>query len=841
MADSLALVKLFNMTGGNTHWVNKTNWLSNQPLSTWHGITVMNGRVTKIDLGGNNLIGEIPFDVNNITALKELKLDANFIEILPNLSPISLDNLELLEARQNKLTFEDWEHNIDLINDVSINVFFSPQDSVGMPMTHNRGVGHEDTLSVSVGGDNHTYQWFKDGTPITGATDSLLIFDDLEPDDAGWYFCEVSTDEPELSLLIIYSHQEQLIVEYCMDPLGGIFPCDEIIVRFVPGTSNSVKNAIRAEYGATVIESCRCDFLEIWDMPDSVSLEGSNKGETACVRMKAEVEDADVNYELFLPTLPNSITIPNDPPPGNTNSDPNKVTIAVIDSGIDYSHPSLANFIWRNTPEYPIANVGDNDGNCYQDDYMGWNFADDDEIPFDLNGHGTHIAGIITNGLTNAQVELMNLKFTNGEKGSIFDATCAVYYAIDKDADLINASWGFQGLPSTILEDAIEEAGTNCGILFTCSAGNGGSINNDNPSTPHHPSNAPFDNVLAVSSWDSGANMLAGDSRFGPTKVDLAANGVNIISTIPGGGTGSKSGTSQAAAMVSHAAVVLKNALSTSSFRGIKNCILNNTTMETNLAGLVLTEGTLNETNALNCISIDPFATQCGALIAPKIFLEGPFESTTGWMLDSLRTLGLIPLNQPFNTPPWNYPGSESITASDLMVTGGDAIVDWILVRYLDPSMPAFPNTVAALLQRDGDIVNTSGNPVNLGNVVEAGIIAITTRNHLGIKSTSTIDLNFQPTVIDFTAPAFPIEGGANSTTVIGGLKLIRGGDANHDGIIDIPNDMDLNFIPQNGTAPNYSNTADFDLNGHVNALDKIKIWYPNFSSGAAATCDECY
>ncbi|NEO84033.1 MAG: S8 family serine peptidase [Spirulina sp. SIO3F2] len=226
------------------------------------------------------------------------------------------------------------------------------------------------------------------------------------------------------------------------------------------------------------------------------------------------------------------------------------VVIGVIDTGVDYTHPDLVNQMWTNPGE--IANNGiDDDGNGYVDDVYGYDFAYNDADPFDGHSHGTHVAGTIAATQNNSigisgvapQAKIMAIKFlSDGGSGSTFNAIKAVEYATLMGANLTNNSWGGGGY-SQALYDAIAAAG-EAGQLFIAAAGNDYGQNND--ISPHYPSNYDLDNVISVAATDHN-DQLAYFSNYGPTTVDLGAPGQSILSTVPGGGYGYKSGTSMAA------------------------------------------------------------------------------------------------------------------------------------------------------------------------------------------------------------------------------------------------------------------------------------------------------
>jgi subtilisin family serine protease len=288
---------------------------------------------------------------------------------------------------------------------------------------------------------------------------------------------------------------------------------------------------------------------------------------------------------------------------GNGSED---VVIAVIDSGIDYTHEDLAGNVWTNAREVP-GNGEDDDGNGIVDDVHGMNAIDNSGDPMDDAGHGTHVAGTIGavgdngKGVTgvNWKTRIMGLKFLSSfGGGATSDAIRCIDYAIDmkdrgENVRAINCSWGSQ-MPSRALEDAIARANEK-DILFICAAGND-ALNSDR--LPHYPSSYALDGVVSVAALASNG-QLAAFSNFGSKSVDLAAPGADILSTLPGNQYGFASGTSMAAPHVTGMAALVLVADPDMELKDLRGRLLSTTFALPGLDGKLLTGGRLSGGKAM--------------------------------------------------------------------------------------------------------------------------------------------------------------------------------------------------------------------------------------------------
>ena len=286
----------------------------------------------------------------------------------------------------------------------------------------------------------------------------------------------------------------------------------------------------------------------------------------------------------------------------NISTGSRNVVVAVLDTGIDYTHPDLVPNLWTN----PIANDG------FAGDLHGYNFCADTGNATDDNGHGTHVAGIIGADGNNGQgvtgvnwsVSLMSLKFMAADgSGYTSDAIRAINYATmlrtqyGVNIRVINASWGGGGYDAS-LYSAIQSAG-NAGILFVAAAGNM-PISND--SDPQYPASYNLPNVIAVAATDQN-DQLANFSGYGASTVQLAAPGTQIYSTYVGGGYTYLSGTSMASPEVAGVAALAWAVAPNDSVAQIRSAILQGVDQLPSLAGKVTTGGRLDAYNTLRILA----------------------------------------------------------------------------------------------------------------------------------------------------------------------------------------------------------------------------------------------
>jgi subtilisin family serine protease len=344
-----------------------------------------------------------------------------------------------------------------------------------------------------------------------------------------------------------------------------------------------------------------------------------------------------------------------------------RTLVSILDTGIDYDHPDLYQNIWINQAEIPLSrrrnlidvdhdnlitfrdlndrrNQGafkitdvNHDGRIdaadllapmakdrfgrdtgrggwadgisedgdrqHVDDLIGWNFVENNNNPFDDNGHGTHVAGTIgamgDNGVgivgINWRVQLMALKvFDSSGAGPSTAAAAALNYAVAHGSKISNNSYG--GDFSASLYAAVRNARAH-GHVFIASAGNGGGSNEGRQAD--FPASFNFDNVLSVAATDKN-DRLAPFSNYGATTVDLAAPGIDILSTTPHNTYSALSGTSMAAPHVTGVVALVWGLHPNWTYAQVIHQLLSTVDLLPGLRGKTVTGGRLNAAAAVS-------------------------------------------------------------------------------------------------------------------------------------------------------------------------------------------------------------------------------------------------
>lgn len=299
------------------------------------------------------------------------------------------------------------------------------------------------------------------------------------------------------------------------------------------------------------------------------------------------------------------------------------VTVASLDSGIDYAHPDLYQNVWINQREIPAkvrsrlhdvdrdgritfldlnhasnqcrspiiqdlnhnelidggdllltwSDGRDDDNNGYIDDLIGWDFLNNDNDPLDDGGHGTHAAGVVVQVAPNAKV--LPLKFLDASLvGTLANASRALDYALAQNVTISSNGWVPSEFSRAWLDKLTDTAAA--GHLFITAAGNG------DPAMLDTLRRLKSSQILVVAANDGNGN-LASFSNWDDEVVDLSAPGVGVISAIPGGGRAPASGTSVATAYAAGVAAALQGSQPISSRAQLVDAIMLEAQLVTNL------------------------------------------------------------------------------------------------------------------------------------------------------------------------------------------------------------------------------------------------------------------
>jgi subtilisin family serine protease len=352
----------------------------------------------------------------------------------------------------------------------------------------------------------------------------------------------------------------------------------ELLVKFKSGVGSAATIQAHRTMGASVMRGFTASGIEYVKLPEGLSVQDAIRQYMS----DPDVEYAEPNYIRHIAAV-----IPNDTyfknqwalrnrgryaygtrradisaiNAWNISVGNHDVVVAVLDTGIDYTHADLVGNIWTNTGETSCVDGIDNEGNGFIDDCIGWDFTTCAEFndngscamtklrgndTMDDYGHGTHVAGIIGatgnngNGVSGVMwtVQLMPIKVLNSYgQGQDSDIIAGIDYAVimkqrGVNIGVINASLGGGGF-SQALSDEIQKA-NDAGILFVAAAGNGSKdgIGDNNDLMPFYPASYNLPNIISVAATDQDDRRVP-FSNFGPNSVHVAAPGVYIWSTVP--------------------------------------------------------------------------------------------------------------------------------------------------------------------------------------------------------------------------------------------------------------------------------------------------------------------
>jgi len=536
---------------------------------------------------------------------------------------------------------------------------------------------------------------------------------------------------------------------------------DKVLVRFRPGVQRSEMEAAHQQSGAKILsEPAIVHGLHIVQLGVGVSLESALKN----YRGNKSVLYAEPDYLVHASGAPNDPQFPaqwnlqNTGQNGGTlgadiravqawgitTGSPNTF-VAVLDTGIDYTHQDLAANVWSAASAFSIPDQNGNIITCAASSH-GLNAVAGTCDPQDDNGHGSHVSGIIgavgNNNIgvagVNWQVRILPCKILDatgaGDLASVIVCLDLVKQLKDGGLNIVatNNSWGGSDF-SQALQDAIA-AHFSDGILFIAAAGNDFS---DNDEIPTYPANVALPNVISVSAMNR-FDAVATFSNVGRRTVHLGAPGEEILSTTPNNTYSVFSGTSMAAPHVTGVAALLKAQDPSRDWRAIKNLILAGGDSIASL-GQTITQRRLNAYGAMTCTN---------SRVQSRVL---PVADVVSGSIGSPITLSFLNINcsQPAgNVTVQISPGGQTVTLTDDGTAPDQAAGDGLYSGQWTPA--AFGNY--SLTFPDGSVLN-------IGVLAAYGFVQ-TPYSYTTITGTN---LNLGDDSVAAVSSPFPIQfGGGN-------------------------------------------------------------------------------
>jgi len=512
-----------------------------------------------LNISNNQLIGSIPLQLGNISSLYGLNISNNQLTgTVPDFS--ELPNLYDLRIHKNKFSFDDISANYAINND-SINGFeYSPQYH-GEVQSHIVELDTTLTLELSTplpgnNNQNVTYQWKRNEDTLVAAVNSIYPINNLQLSDVGKYTLHMTDPLRVLDLEVVSKPIYVILPDY--DLYGQPVVYNQIMMQFDNDASRIFyENEYLYPNSGLIQENCSCNRgLYLWQFPDDtvalqILLDINTKRESQ--ENEPDVDGGSNNiFDLGVSNNSGTAWSWAGDYEGFTYQD--SVRIFMLDSGLDESNWGASTYLLPDAPK----------DSCYDISASGYSYTNSDPLaPFTTNymdslGHGTFGFRSIVEGLDDygMDIKAIPLKvFEQSGRGTLFDFICALYHAIDHNADVINISAGYRGQPSEILAEALQLAQQK-GIFIVTAVGNDSENIDSIPQFPAYFSgmtyerevgdtiqNIPYDNVISVASINA-EDSLSVFSNYGINNTTLVAYGENMSGYGVGGVGVLSSGTS---------------------------------------------------------------------------------------------------------------------------------------------------------------------------------------------------------------------------------------------------------------------------------------------------------
>ena len=405
-------------------------------------------------------------------------------------------------------------------------------------------------------------------------------------------------------------------------PAAARAAAGDIIVQRAPGLDGAERRALRSDAGVKLVETLPLERTEL-----VAAAPGEQAEALAALRADDDVVYAEPDRLVSLTRTPNDpdfnalwalnntgqnvlgrIGFPGADIDATLAWDQTLgtgVTVAVVDTGVYADHVDLIHQITGNPAEINGAAGVDDDGNGYVDDFRGWDFVSNDNLPQDGHGHGTHVAGTIAGEGENTMgvigvapaARILPLRVLGNNGAGYTSAIASAFaYAGDLGIPIVNGSLG--GPRSLALESVIA---AHPNTLYVVAAGNDAA--NADSAADAFPCALPEANIVCVGATDN-RDAVTSFSNYGATSVDLFAPGESILSTYKNSPTSYTflDGTSMAAPHVAGAAALALSMRRGASTSFLRHALLSSVDVQAPLSGLAASGGRLNANGAVNAI-----------------------------------------------------------------------------------------------------------------------------------------------------------------------------------------------------------------------------------------------